>query len=609
MSRSGMTQLFLLIITVLRCHGHRGKAGLLWLGLCWSLSAQAGTPSAATLEHVDFQRTGPATGELSLRLDRPGRPLQIQKQGRRLLIKLAQARPGSKVARTLDVSDFATPADILQIRSRGADTELILQGRQDMAYSTHRQGRRHRVTIRPADKSPTKSTEQTSRQPAAKRISLSFQDIPTPRALQILADFADVNIVVAANVEGSLALQLRDVPWDQALEIILDSQGLGKTRNGDVIMVAPLEDIITQQRQRELARLTGVEYAPLHSRILQLNYSRARDMAQVLKKQARQANSEEETAEADSPALLSARGHVTVDERTNSLLITDTQDKLAEIQRLIRRLDIPIRQVLIKSRIVVAQREFSRNLGVSQELVGRSGSHAGGYAIRLPAANATSVLGTSIIGDNLNLSLQLSAMEAENKGEIISSPRLITADGQLASIEQGQEIPYQQGTRGSNRGTSIEFKKAVLSLEVTPKITPDGHVIMALKVTQDSIGQYVPTAEGGVVPSIDTRSLDTRVLVNDGDTVVLGGIFEENHSHEEQRVPILGHIPLLGTLFSGTARQRGKKELLIFVTPEILEPHPKTSPRPRSADRPIHATTKPAPPSAQAPDRSAKARL
>lgn len=581
-----MNKLFLLVTTVLGCHGRRSRTCLLWLGLCMAISAQAEIKGlTATLEHIDFQRTGPDTGELSLRLDHPDSQLQIKKQGRRLVIRLVHTRPGSKVARILDVSDFATPVETLQTRRRGTDTYLTLQGQQKFAYSTRQEGRRHLVTISPVTEATAEHTEQTTRQPAAKRISLSFQDIPTPRALQILADFAEVNMVVADNVDGSLALKLRDVPWDQALEIMLDSQGLGMTRNGDVIMVAPLEEIIAQQRQRELARMTSVEYAPLHSRILQINYSRAQDMADVLKTQARQARQEGQADETGSPSLLSARGHVTVDKRTNSLLITDTREKLAEIQRLIRRLDIPIRQVLIKSRIVVAKREFSRNLGVSQELVGQSGSHSGGYSIRLPAANATSVLGTSIISDTLNLNLQLSAMEADNKGEIISSPRLITADGQLASIEQGQEIPYQQGTRGSNRGTSIEFKKAVLSLEVTPQITPDGHVIMALRVTQDSIGQYVPTAEGGVVPSIDTRSLDTRVLVNDGDTVVLGGIFEENQSHEEQRVPILGHIPLLGTLFSGTSRQRGKKELLIFVTPEILEQHHNTGP----AGYPVHA--------------------
>ncbi|HET7314872.1 type IV pilus secretin PilQ, partial [Salinisphaera sp.] len=406
---------------------------------------------------------------------------------------------------------------------------------------------------------------------------------------------------VSDSVSGTVALQLDDVPWDQALDIILNSKSLGMTRNNNVITVAPLAEIANRQRAKAAARAASIELAPLHSEIIQINYARAADIAQILKSNTATSPSSRSIAvpgtpapaniggSDDTPSLLSPRGHVTVDDRTNSLLVTDTREKLDQVRSLINQLDIPVRQVLIQSRIVIANRDFTRNLGVSQTGVDNSrlnnaldaqnsgslssayNANNGGYSVSLPATNATSLLSTSIITDTFSLNLELSAMESENNGEIISSPRIITADGQEANIEQGREIPYQSGTSGSDQGTSIEFKKAVLSLNVTPKITPNKKVIMNLNVTQDSVGDYVPTAEGGSVPSIDTRSLTTQVLVDNGDTVVLGGIFEQTNRDATDGVPYISKIPLLGALFRGHSRQRDKQELLIFVTPRILD--------------------------------------
>jgi type IV pilus assembly protein PilQ len=383
--------------------------------------------------------------------------------------------------------------------------------------------------------------------------------------LQIIADVADVNMVVSDKVQGTMALRLEDVPWDQALDIILDSRGLGMQSQGNVITIAPLADIAVRREAQQKAQKATEQLAPLHSEIIQINYARASDFAALLK--------------SGNVSLLSERGQVAVDERTNTLLVSETASKLQEIRRLIDHLDIPVRQVLIESRIVVANREFARDIGVSTSaqdqavigdgIVGGDKAVTSGFTVNLPVANAAGSISTSIIGSSFNLNLALSALESEQLGEIISSPRVITANGKEARIDQGVEIPFLEAA--SSGAATVQFKEAVLSLTVTPQITPDERVVMDLLVTQDTQGQSVNVQGGGQVPSINTRSLATQVLVDDGETVVLGGIYEQENRDTYDQVPILSEIPLVGALFRTTGKQRDKRELLLFITPKILK--------------------------------------
>ncbi|MES1935314.1 type IV pilus secretin PilQ [Salinisphaera hydrothermalis] len=570
-----------------------------------STSSSSGPASA--IRNIDFRRGDDGAGRIEITLNGSNAPVDVSRDDNKIVARLSGISLPDRLARRLDVTDFATPVRTIDAMSRGGNTRIVITPRanaqfQRLAYQT---GNHLYIELQPLTDAQKKQRDQAHPQYNGKKISLSFQNIDIRSVLQIIADVANVNMVVSDSVSGTIALQLQDVPWDQALDIILNAKGLGMTRTNNVITVAPLTEIANREKAKAAAREATNDLAPLHSEIIQINYARASDIANILQSdtasRATPGGSGGASGAAATPvaaggagndqSLLSPRGHVTVDDRTNSLLVTDTREKLDQIRSLIDRLDIPVRQVLIESRIVIANRDFTRNLGVSQTGVDNShlnnalnaqssgslgsayNANNSGYSVSLPATNATSLLATSIITDTFSLNLELSAMESENNGEIISSPRVITADGQEANIEQGQEIPYQSGTTGSNQGTSVQFKKAVLSLNVTPKITPNKKVIMNLKVTQDSVGKYVPTAEGGSVPSIDTRSLTTQVLVDNGDTVVLGGIFEQTNRDTTNGVPFVSKIPLLGSLFKGHSRQRDKQELLIFVTPKILDNH------------------------------------
>ncbi|MGN8198403.1 type IV pilus secretin PilQ [Salinisphaera sp. RV14] len=564
-----------------------------------------GSPSgpASAIKNIDFRRGDQGAGRIEITLNGTNAPVDITRKDGKIVARLRGIQLPAHLARRLDVTDFATPVRTVDAMSRSGNTRIVITPAkgaqfQRLAYQT---GNHLYIELQPLTNAQKKQREQTHPQYNGKKISLSFQNIKIRSVLQIIADVANVNMVVSDSVSGTIALQLDDVPWDQALDIILNAKGLGMTRNNNVITVAPLTEIANREKAKAAAREATNNLAPLHSEIIQINYARASDIANILKSDTaaphatgssgggNAAPSANASGSGNNQSLLSPRGHVTVDDRTNSLLVTDTREKLDQIRSLIDRLDIPVRQVLIESRIVIANRDFTRSLGISQTGVNNSklnnalsaqssgslssayGANNGGYSVSLPATSATSLLSASIISDTFSLNLQLSAMESEDNGEIISSPRIITADGQEANIEQGQEIPYQSGTVGSNQGTSVQFKKAVLSLDVTPKITPNKKVIMNLKVTQDSVGKYVPTSQGGSVPSIDTRSLTTQVLVDNGDTVVLGGIFEQTNRDTTGDVPFVSKVPLLGALFKNHSRQRNKQELLVFVTPKILQ--------------------------------------
>src|SRR5690606_7309325 len=433
-----------------------------------------------------------------------------------------------------------------------------------------------------------------SKEYTGQRLTLNFQDIETRAVLQLLAETSGRNIVVSDTVQGNVTLRLRNVPWDQALDIVMTTKGLDMRQNGNVIIVAPAEEIAARETADLEARQAIRELEPLYSEFIQVNYAKASELASLI-------------SGAGERSLLSERGTVSVDERTNTLLVQDTATQLQEIRRLVQTLDIPIRQVLIESRIVIVNDDLSRDLGVRLGLtafqenssdgvtvISGSGSGTGTmidsvldnladngtifpiqlptlenrYNVNVPIGNPAGRFSLAVLETDYLVDLELTALEAEGRGEIVSTPRVITANQKEARIEQGVEIPYQESA--SSGATTTQFKKAVLSLTVTPQITPDNNVILDLLVSNDTVGDLVASATGGFVPSIDTREVETQVLVGDGQTVVLGGIFETERRETITKVPLLGDIPGVGNLFKSRQNVANKAELLIFVTPKIL---------------------------------------
>ena len=417
--------------------------------------------------------------------------------------------------------------------------------------------------------------------------------------LQLLAETSGRNIVVSDTVQGNVTLRLRNVPWDQALDIVMTTKGLDMRENGNVIIVAPAEEIAARETADLEARQAITELEPLYSEFLQVNYAKAGDLATLIGGSG---------PGGGGNTLLSERGSVAIDERTNTLLVQDTANRLQDIRRLVRTLDIPIRQVLIESRIVVVNDDFSRDLGVrfgvtgikengSDGLISVTGSGEGSdiivgsaldnlantgnpfpvtapgiadrYNVNVPIENPAGRLALAVLDSDYIVDLELTALQAEGRGEIVSTPRVITANQKEARIEQGVEIAYQESA--SSGATTTQFKKAVLALTVTPQITPDNNIIMDLLVSKDNVGELTPSATGGLVPSIDTRSVETQVLVRDGQTVVLGGIYETERRETVSKVPFLGDIPGVGALFRSKSNTSNKAELLIFVTPRILD--------------------------------------
>jgi type IV pilus assembly protein PilQ len=422
------------------------------------------------------------------------------------------------------------------------------------------------------------------------KLSLNFQNIEVRAVLQLLADFTGMNLVTSDTVTGNLTLRLKNVPWDQALDIILKSKGLAMRQSGNVMMVAPAAEIAAREKQELEAQKQLVELEPLYTEIVEIKFAKADQLATLLSTAGSQGGG---ASSSGDRGFLSKRGSITIDQRTNSLLIRDTAEHLEEIQQVIEHLDKPVRQVLIESRIVIANNDFNKELGVrfgasaqSNTLgAGASGSLDG---LSLNNNNDDQVRADNSVGSDLNvdlpvgdpsgsiglalaklplgmiLELELSAMQAEGRGEIVSSPRVITSNQQQATIEQGTEIPYQEAS--SSGATSVSFKEAVLKLDVTPQITPDDRIVMDLEVSQDQVGSVF-----NGVPSIDTRSVQTQVLVDNGETVVLGGIYEQNTQDNIERVPFFGDLPYVGFLFKNTAKTDQKRELLVFVTPKIVK--------------------------------------
>ena len=558
------------------------------------------TPSGPrAIRGIDFRRGNGGTGRIIVKLSDPRTPASLRQLGNQIVVDFAGAEIASNLARRYDAADFATPVTGFDVVRVGDGVRLSISAAGDFEQLAYQSDDQYVVEVQPARKAAQKVEEK--RVYTGERLTLNFQDIETRAVLQLLADASGQNIVVSDSVSGSVTLRLQNVPWDQALDIVLRTKGLDKRRNDNVIIVAPTEELAAREKAELAARADVQDLAPLRSEFLQVNYAKAEDLAALIKTSGGEAG------------LLSKRGTVAVDERTNTLLLQDSADRLDDIRRLVGTLDIPIRQVQIEARIVIVSDDFSRELGARAGFSGfdffgnnlgyTSGSALANdtamadflerandtdplndgvpfvfsdspgtapprYNVNLPVASPAGSLAYMLLGKDFLIDLELSAAQAEGRGEVISTPRVITANQREAMIEQGTEIPYQESA--SSGATTISFKKAVLSLKVTPQVTPDNRVVLDLVVKKDSVGQIIVGGAGQQIPSIDTRTITTQVLVNDGQTVVLGGILETERRETEKKVPYLGDVPVLGRLFKTTGKSNNKDELLIFVTPKIL---------------------------------------
>ena len=553
---------------------------------------------ARSITNVDFRRTRDGGGRVIVSLTDPGTPVDIRQEGARVVAIFKDTALPAELMRRLDVMDFATPVSTVDTLKTNLDTRIVIsaEGKYDqLAYQSDNE---FSIEINPVPDQieEASSLYSESKEYEGQRLTLNFQDIETRAVLQLLAETSGRNIVVSDTVQGNVTLRLRNVPWDQALDIVMTTKGLDMRQNGNVIIVAPAEEIAARETADLEARNAISELEPMYSEFLQVNYAKAADLAALI------------GAEAGG-GMLSERGSIATDDRTNTLLVQDTADRLEDIRRMVRALDVPIKQVLIESRIVVVNDDFSRDLGVRLGVTAYrengtdgaaviSGTGSGTdtmvnsivdnlgntgqitpvqlpilsdrYNVNVPIAEAAGRFSLAVLERDYLVDLELTALEAEGRGEIVSTPRVITANQKEARIEQGVEIPYQQSA--SSGATTVQFKKAVLSLTVTPQITPDNNIIMDLRVHKDNVGDVISTGGlGGTVPSIDTRAVETQVLVEDGQTVVLGGIYETERRETITKVPFLGDIPAVGALFRSKQLQNDKSELLIFVTPRILE--------------------------------------
>jgi type IV pilus assembly protein PilQ len=531
--------------------------------------------SGKSISSLDFRRGTGGEGQVILNLADSDISVDLRQEGRKVIADFFGADMQDSLLRKLDVVDFGTPATTIQTSRMSDMIRVSIDTVNDFEYLAYQTDNMFTIELKPLTKREAEKLREDKNLYVGERLSLMFQDIEVRAVLQIIAQHTGLNLVASDTVRGNLTLRLQNVPWDQALDIILKTKGLDKRIDGNVMLVAPAQEIAAREKAELEASKQVAELAPLRTELIQINYAKASEIAVLLK--------------APENSLLSERGSVTVDERTNSLLVNDTADKLEDIRDLTNQLDVPVRQVQIESRIVTASSGWTEEIGVQwgttkiRSEATFSGSLAGsndlnsqigdGEAnlgdtlnVSLPVSNAAGAFGISYanLSKGLLLDLELSALENENRGEVIASPRVITANQKEAMIEAGEEIPFQNAT--SSGATAVQFKKAVLSLTVTPQITPDDRIILDLTVTQDTRGE--DTISG---PAINTQQVTTQVLVDNGQTVVLGGIYQQRTNRDETKVPLLGDIPWLGWLFRTQSDVNAKQELLIFVTPKILK--------------------------------------
>jgi type IV pilus assembly protein PilQ len=570
------------------------------------------------LRDVDFRRGTNGEGRIVIDLSDPATGIDIRQQGKVLIVDFIKTQLPKNLERRLDVQDFGTPIVTVDTFTQGPNTRMIVEPKGLWEHSAYQTDNRFILEVKPIVEDPNKLVQGTRQGYKGDKLSLNFQNVEVRAVLQVIADFTGLNIITSDSVSGSLTLRLKDIPWDQALDIIMQTKGLDMRKNGNVVLIAPREELALKEKQQLEAQKDISELEPLVAESFQLNYIKAQDLLNLITTNRQQqfgAGAGQTATTGGQGSFISKRGVAMVDPRSNILFVQDIPSNLDEIRKIIRQIDTPIRQVVIEARIVIASDKFGKQLGVrfgaqtgfrinNKYSVGQGGSLStqpvvsngvretrtqtpyelasgityAGYSdspqlnVNLPVLNAAGSLALTLInlGSGNLINLELSALESDNRGKVVSSPRVVTGDNQKAHIEQGTEIPYV--TPGSaNNPATVQFKKAVLSLAVVPQITPDNRIIMTVEVRKDSVGQMVNLGGGFQVPSIDTRNVTTQISVNNGDTAVIGGIYEETVTNTVDKVPLLGDVPFLGYLFKSTGRTAEKQELLIFLTPRVVK--------------------------------------
>lgn len=562
---------------------------------------RADTASVArSIQDIAFRRGADGEGRIVVQLSSADTGIDIRQQGGNLVVEFLDASLPDQLQRRSDVTDFGTPVSSMTAQAQGQNVRLVVSPNGLWEHNAYQSDRQFVLEVRRLVEDPNRLV-QTARpgEFGGEKLSLNFQNIDVRSVLQVIADFTNFNIVTSDSVQGNLTLRLKDVPWDQALDIILQAKGLDMRKSGNVIWIAPGEELAARERMQLEAMSQTSVLEPVQTESFQINYHNAKEIHAFLSNK--------------DQSVLSQRGSVVFDDRSNKVFVTDVGSRLADVRRLVTEIDVAPRQVLIEARVVEANRGFQRDLGVRLGFGGVGGRTVGydangrpirqgtiGGGLESTAANAGQLVGESVFdvqdavssvpgGLNVNmpagagasalsmvlwnnaatrfLNLELSALESDGRGRIVSSPRVLTANQVEASIEQGEDVPYQEAT--SSGATNVEFKKAVLSLNVRPQITPDGRVQLRVRVNKDRAA-YERTLPGSTNPPIDTKNVQTEVIVENGGTVVLGGIFEESETNEVTKVPLLGDLPYVGALFRNTLTNSRRSELLIFITPRII---------------------------------------
>ena len=548
----------------------------------------------SSLRDIDFRRTADGSGRVVVELGQSNTGVDIRQQGQTLVVDFQKSSLPENLRRRLDVSDFATPVQTINTFVQGDNVRLVIEPKGLWEHNAYQTDTQFVVEVKPVKEDPNRLVQGSRGGYSGEKLSLNFQNIEVRAVLQVIADFTNLNIITSDTVGGNLTLRLKDVPWDQALDIILQTRGLDMRKNGNVVWIAPRDELATKEKLELEQRSQISDLEPTRTESFQMNYQKAADVRTLLA--------------SVGQSVLSKQGRATVDVRTNQLFVQDTPTRLEEVRKLIAKIDIPVRQVLIEARIVEATDLFSKNLGarigfnergpdrfmIGGRQVGGLNTVIGGNlnSVTQAVGAATQVTGTPTISpDSLSfagaagplggfnagqlaivlanssltkfINLEISALESDGKGKVISSPRVLTADQVEATIEQGTELPYQQAT--SSGATSVSFRKANLSLKVKPQITPEGNIIMDVQVNKDTVGAV--TAAGF---AIDTKNIKTQVLVDNGGTVVIGGIYTQNERDTLTKVPFFGDLPVFGNLFKNSSRTNDKTELLVFITPRVV---------------------------------------
>ena len=570
--------------------------------------APVSTRPSQGLADIGFQRGGSGEGQVILNLQGANTPVDVQQQGSKVVVRFLGNKIPAHLIRRLNVNDFATPVSTVDAYNDGSNGVITIQSAGSYEYMAFQAEDKLTISLkRPEEKKGIKNALAATHY-TGNKISLDFQDIEVRRVLQLLADFTGINMVAADTVQGNITLRLKDVPWDQALDIILKTKNLDKRRNGSVIWIAPVTELIKAEEDEAKAIAQSVKLAPLQTEYIQLNYAKVEDIEKLITQGKNSSNSGSNSSGGSSDplgdsvgSLLSPRGTVSFDPRTNTLIINDTAQKIDQIRKMVDLLDVSVKQVMVEARIVRATTDFTREMGVKWGVVSQGinrnndllvgGSNQTLWDLKTPdddgkititrddnlnvdlgVANAAGKIAFGLINmSDFMLDLELSALQADGHGEVISTPKVLTADKQQAKVATGQQIPYQSTqTAGGAATSTTSFKDALLSLDVTPSITPDGKVQMKLNISSDSPAGY---AQNGEI-ILNKNEINTNVLVDNGETVVLGGIFEQETQSRQTKVPFLGDIPYLGHLFRKDTKRNDKRELLIFVTPRIVNDSP-----------------------------------